>query len=277
MNTIQKLFAGIAVTALLASAAPAFAQNIVPPPPTAATVNVSADASAGTANVTVSTKLEARITTGKSRADQEIDRRVTMLNDLNTQVQAMVKVSAAEKTAISDEVSSEVSNLTSLKTKIDADTDIATLKTDIQSITASYRIFMLVIPQGRIEVAADKIATAASSLGALAGKLQTRITSAQASGSDVTSLSASLTDMNAKLADANVQATAAVSHVSSLTPDNGDKTKMAANNAALKLARADIKVGLQDLQDARKDAGTIVTGLKNLNASTTTSASTSVQ
>ena len=68
----------------------------------------------------------------------------------------MVKVSANEKTAIANEVQTEISNLTALNTKIQADTDLTTLKTDIQSITEDYRIFMLVIPQGRIEVAADK-------------------------------------------------------------------------------------------------------------------------
>ncbi len=277
MNNMQKLFAGIAATALLLAAAPAFAQNIVPPPPAGAAVGASATVSTPAAKTSVSTKAEARVTTGKNHADQEIDRRITMLSDLATQVQAMVKLSATEKASIAASITNEIANLTTLKAKIDADTDITTLKADVKSITASYRVFALVIPQGRLQVAADKIGAAATSLSTLAGKLQTRITSAQTSGKDVAALATALTDMNAKLADANVQANAAVSHTVSLTPDNGDKTKLAANNAALKQARADIKIGLQDLQAARKDAGTIVTGLKGLNASSTTSATTSAQ
>ena len=103
-------------------------------------------ASTTTVGTRAQAALAARITKGKDRADQEITRRITALNDLNTKVQAMARVSANEKTAISAAVASEVANLTTLKGKIDADTDVETLKTDIKSITASYRIFMLVIP-----------------------------------------------------------------------------------------------------------------------------------
>ena len=76
-------------------------------------------------------------------------------------------------------VSSEIANLTALKSKIEAETDLSVLKGDVKSITNSYRIFALVIPQGRIEVAADKIADVASSLTTLSGKLQARIDTAQ--------------------------------------------------------------------------------------------------
>jgi hypothetical protein len=253
------------ITALVAL--PAFALEV------GASAGATVNASAG--GVTVSAAMQTRITTAKSHADQEIDRRVQALNDLNTRVQGMVKVSADVKTSISNEVSTEVSNLTTLKAKIDADADIATLKTDIKSITADYRIFMLVIPQGRITVAADRISAVTEAMTTFSGKLQTRITAAQTGGQDVTALSASLTDMNAKIADANVQATAAVSHVSSLQPDKGDKTIMASNSAAIKQSRADLKVAMQDLTAARKDAGSIIAGLKALEASGSASTTTS--
>jgi len=276
MNTIKYISAGVAFTALLTAAVPAFAQNLAPAP-ISVTGSVNANASAG--GVGVSAAVSARIATGKSHADQEIDRRVTALNDLNSKVQAMVKLSADEKASIGTAISSQISDLTTLKAKVDADTDITTLKADIKSITASYRIFVLVIPQGRIEVAVDKIATAATTLTTLSGKLQTRIAGAQAAGKDTASLTASLTDMNAKLADANVQASAAASEVANLTPDMGDKTKMQSNDQALKDARAKIQVSLKDLTAARQDAGAIVKGLKDLgvSASSTTSVSGSTQ
>ena len=195
-----------------------------------------------------------------------------MLTQVNTKVQAMVKVSSSEKNAISNMVSSEISNLTTLQAKIDADTDLATLKTDIKSIATSYRVFMLVIPRARIDVAADKINTVAASMTTFAGTLQTRIVSA---AGDTTAAKAQLADMNAKIADAQVQASAAVTVVASLQPDNGDKTVEAANTAALKTARSDIQAGLADLKAARKDAGSIVTTLKGMKASTSASTNTS--
>lgn len=276
MNTIKHISTGVAIAALLGAAAPAFAQDVAPAP-ISVTGTVNANASTGGTSVGVSAKLSARITAAKSHANQEIDRRITILNDMNTKVQAMVKLSADEKTSIASSIAAQVSDLTTLKAKIDADTDIATLKVDIKSITASYRIFALVVPQSRIEVAVDKINTAAESLTTLAGKLQVRITSAQTAGKDVASISASLTDMNAKLADANVQASAAASEVANLTPDNGDKTKMQSNEQALKDARSKIQVALKDLAAARQDAGTIVKGLKEFGVSATSTTSVSTQ
>ncbi len=263
----------IAAAALaLLTAAPAFAQSLT------ATVSANVSLSASTTRAAkVAAALQTRITTGKNRADQEITRRIGILNDLNVRVQVMAKVSASEKASISGEVSTEVSNLTTLQAKIDADTDIPTLQADIKSITAEYRIFMLVIPQGRIEVAADKIGTVADTFTAFSAKLQTRISTAQAAGRDVTALNTSLSDMNAKIADANIQSSAAVSEVASLMPDNGNTTIAASNTAALKDARTKIQAALADLKTARQDAGSIVKGLEALDASATTTTSVSTQ
>lgn len=232
-------------------------------------LSVTATASAGSTTVSAST--QTKITTAKGRANQEITRRVNILTQLNTNVQAMVKVSASEKSSISTEVQSEVSTLTSLNTKIQADTDLATLKTDIQSITIDYRIFMLVVPQGRIEVAADKIETVVSDYTALSGTLQTRISQAP-SGTDTTQESAWLSDMNTQTANANAQAQAAVSLVAGLQPDQGNATVEASNKAALQSARADIKAALADLKTARGDAGSIVKAIASWKVSTSASA-----
>jgi hypothetical protein len=252
------------IAALVAfTALPVFAQG----------VNVSAGATVNTSGggntvqAGASAKLQARITKAQQRADQEIDRRNRALNTLNTRVQAMSKVSGPEKSAIATAVQNEISNLTSLKVKIDADTDINTVKTDIKSITAGYRIFMLVIPEGNIEVAGDKIHTVADVMITFSLKLQTRISAAQSAGKDVAALSASLADMNAKIADAKVQADAAVALVANLTPDSGDTTKMQANNQSLADARGKIKLAMSDLQAARQDVNTILKGLKSINAS----------
>lgn len=274
MHTTQKIFSGAAVAALLLTAIPACAQNIAP---TLISVDASANASVGGASV--SAKLQARIATAKTHADQEIQRRITMLTDLNTRVQEMNRLSVDQKAGVATSISTEISDLTTLRGRIDSDTDITTLKTDIKSIATSYRVFLLVIPQGRIQVAADKITAAATTLTALAGKLQTRIVTAQAAGTDTTTLSASLSDMNATLSDANVQASAAASEVANLTPDNGDATQKQTNDQAIKDARAKIQIALKDVQTARQDAGTIVKGLKGIGASANTNAdaSTSVQ
>lgn len=264
MTTIKTAAAAFLGTLLVAS--PAFALS----------AGLGASANAKVGSTTVSASVQARVTTAKGRADQEITRRISALNQLNTAVQAMVKVSATEKTTISGEVQTEVSNLTSLQEKIDADTDVATLRTDIKSITDDYRIFMLVIPQGRIEVASDKVQTVASTYSDFSTKLQARI-SAAPSGEDTTQVNAWLSDMNAKVADANTQAQAAVTLVASLQPDQGNATVAASNKTALQSARTDIKTALSDLKTARQDAGSIVKAISAWKVSASASSTVSTQ
>lgn len=267
---MNKKISTIVVTGMLLIAAPVFAQDV------RAGIGARVDARVGSSTIRANAeaKMQTRITTAKERATQEIDRRIEKLNALNTRVQAMTHVSDTMKTNVASTISTEVSNLTALKAKIEAETEIEALKTDIKSIATSYRIFLLVIPQGHIQVASDKSMAAADSMTTLAGKLETRITEAQQAGSDVTALTSALVDMKAKVDSARVSAQAAVDATASLTPDNGDKTKMTANQAALKDARAKIQSALKDIQAARADAKTIVQGLKSLGASASASTNT---
>ncbi len=201
-------------------------------------------------------------TRAKSHADQEIERRTANLNDLISHVQGIKNLSDADKASIANAVTNQVNALAALKTKIDADTDLATLKTDVKSITDSYRIYALVLPQIRIITAADRIVTIVKEMQQLSSKFQTRIAAAQSAGADVAAATAALTDFNAKVADAGVQAQAAVTEIVSLVPDNGDKTVRSKNTTALKDARTKIVAAQKDLAAARHDAAIIVSTLK---------------
>jgi len=167
--------------------------------------------------------------------------------------------------------------LNALKAKINADTDLETLKGDVKSITDSYRIYALIIPQGGIITAADRIVTISTTMQLIAVKFETRIAAAATAGNDVTALRVVFEEYKAKLADASLQAQAAVNAIVTLVPDNGDAAKKAANTKALKDARAQIVVAQKALQTARKDADKIIIALKGMKAaaSTTTTTETS--
>lgn len=259
MHTLLKHLTALALGAALVT--PAFAL---------AAASVGTSAASTTANTTITAKMQAAI----QRANQEIDRRIAALNDLGTRVDGMQRVTAAFKQSLAGNIQNEVTALGQLKTKIAADTDEATLKADVQSITQSYRVYALVMPQSRIAAAADREVTLITMFNTLGQKLQARIAAQQNAGADVSKLLAALTDMSNQLKDANTQAQAAVSVSATLTPDNGDKTKMAQNTSALHTGRADIQAAQKDLVAARKDVATILAGLK---AQGTAQASTTAQ
>jgi predicted secreted protein len=244
-----------------------------------AVLPVSAQTVGASASTTIGVKAQAnaaaRLAKIIATSDTAISARITDLNKLNSRIQALKNVSSTEKTSISNEVQTNISGLTSLKAKIDADTDVTTAQTDSKSIYGSFRIYALVIPQGYIAASADRVDTIVDMMTAISAKLQARITADQTAGKNVTALQASLTDLNAKIADAKTQASTAQSGIASLTPDQGNKTQLDANIAALKASRANIKTATHDLTAARQDAKSIIQGLKALNVKTSANASAS--
>lgn len=205
-----------------------------------------------------------RITELKARGDKEIETRITSLNKAISSIQAANKLTEAQKTALINSDQTVISNLNALKAKIDSDTDLATLRTDVKSVFTQYRVYMLVMPQNNILRASDRIQDVVTNLNALVTKLQSRIDQAKTAGKDVTSMQNNLTDLQTKTADAQKQAQNATDLVSGLVADAGDKTRATANQQALISARADIKLAIQDIQAAWTDAKSIVSNVKAL-------------
>jgi hypothetical protein len=200
----------------------------------------------------------ANVTKMTERANKEIARRVEALNKLGSRVQGMKKVPDTAKASIATNIQTQITSLTDLKDKISTEPDATVLQADLKSITSSYRIFALVIPQGHITAASDKIVAIAGNLKVIVQKLQTRITEAETAGKDVTSINTTLADMTTKISYAETQAKNAVNLIYPLIPDGGDTAKASANKTALESAKASIKTANKDLNDAKKDATSII-------------------
>ena len=289
MNTRKSLISLATAAALAVTlVAPALADTVGVGMNTSVTASVPAVTTQTSASVNASVQTKAQIRAAAhaasstisigniiARSDTEISGRITALTNLDARVQAMKNVSASEKSSFSAEIQTEIGDLASLKVTIDAATDVSILKTEAKSVTDAYRVYMLVIPQGYLESAADRVDMIASTFGTISTKFQTRISEDQSAGKNVATLQASLTDLNAKVADSQVQANAATALVVNLAPDQGVTSVEQSNHAALVAARADIKTAQQDLVAARADAKTIIAGLKSYGDAPTVSASSS--
>ena len=261
MNSLnKKLLLGTTAASMIIAAAPVLAMQ------SAVTLKSNTTLRANVSSSTISTSL-------KSEADNKIDARINALNNLKSRIDDTKKMGSDGKAVLDATITASINDMTALKAKIDADTDQATYKEDVKSLTKDYRIYLLVMPQGRIMAAADRITNIASLMTALSTQLQAKISTGQAAGKDATSVNASLSDYNSKVADANVQAQAAINEISSLKPDGGDKTIFQSNQTVLKDARTKIHAGMADLKTARQDAANIVKILRSWNISTSASAS----
>ncbi len=210
----------------------------------------------------------------KERASKEIETRIQSLNQFSARIAAMVRLGGADKTTLSAAITDQIAQLTALKAKIDAETGTTTLKADVESITKSQRVYLLVIPKAAITAAADRVLAIATQFDTYATKLQERITAAQTAGVDVTASAAALVDLKAKNADAKVQAQAAASAVANLAPDNGVQSVKEANTAVLKAAKAKIDAAEADLKAARADAATILKAVAGKDAKVKAESST---
>ena len=194
----------------------------------------------------------------KTRADAEITRRVTALTDLITKIAAMKRLTTDQKSTFTSGINNQITSLNTLKVKIDADTDIATLRTDVQSIVKSYRIFALYLPQVNIMSNADKILALIDEMNAVSTKLQVRIDAATSAGKDGISMQTLMTDRASKLTDASSQANSAISIAVALTPEG-----FPGNKTILQRAQQMLQISRQDLIAAEKDATQIRQTLKS--------------
>ncbi|MGH7240859.1 MAG: hypothetical protein ACREGB_01025 [Candidatus Saccharimonadales bacterium] len=174
--TLQRFIAGTTGVSLLAL--------------TLVTSSVSADAA--TKASTQATNQQARVTNIISKGDQEITRRLTALNKLSSKISGTSKLTATDKSALASEVSSEISGLTALKTKLDADTTLTDAQTDAKSIIANYRVYALIVPKIQLIRTADDQQVVEDKLSDLATKLSARISAAQTAGKDVATLQTQL-------------------------------------------------------------------------------------
>jgi hypothetical protein len=197
------------------------------------------------------------LATVKARATAEIDGRIARLNAQIKRVGEMDRLSAEQKASIAAELSAQVTNLTALKVKIAAETDIAMVREHMKSVTKAYRVYLVTMPKAAITAAADRIMNVAAQMETFSAKLSARITASAS-----VEVKAALADMNAKIADAKVQAQAGAALVANLQADNGDTAIAASNAEALKSAKAKIEAGQADLKAARKDMEIIMKGIR---------------
>ena len=210
-----------------------------------AAVPASAASSSSSSTTTAN---QARLQRIISRGNNEIDRRLDTLNTLSGKIASATKLSSSDASTLNNTVSTDISELTSLKTQLDADTSVSSAVTDAQSIINDYRVYALVVPQVDLVKTADDQQTAEAKLVTFSGNLSTRITAEQQKGVNITALQATLSDLNSKEAAAKSISSAIESSVIGLVPSdyNSNHSVLSGDRDQLKTAQADIAQAVAD-------------------------------
>jgi hypothetical protein len=261
--TIKQIISTLGLSTLLLTIPNvAFAQTVIP-----ATLTGSAP-SITTTMTKRELRMEGNLSKIQQRGDALIAQRLTSLNTMITRINDMKRLSVDEKTTLTTNINNDISGLTTLKVKLDADTDATTALADIKSIYTTYRVYAEFDPQTALLATTNAMSTSIDQLMQLATKLQNRINEASASGNNVSSLNTLLTDMQNKVADAKTQSTTAQTNIAGLTPSSFNTDPTGTHTIFLN-SRTLMSTARTDLQTALQDAKQIVLGLKALKVKTT--------
>ncbi len=213
----------------------------------------------------VRTQLEEnRVTDLKQRATTEITRRINFLTELSQKIDALKKLSVSQKEDLKSQIQTQINGLNELQAKINADTDLTTLKTDVKSIINGYYIFAYFRVKISLLVASERMSVATDTMNTVYTKLQTRISQEESKGTDVTALNALLSDMLIKINSAKTQLGAVQTELSSLTPQGfpGNKSTLLGVRAKLKQGEKDLRAAYQDAVKIRQGLGDISGNLR---------------
>jgi hypothetical protein len=187
----------------------------------------------------------------RALGDCEINRRLVTIQVLQDHVSNPNGLTDSDRSALQSLLTADTTGLNALKSKIDGESDVATLRSDIGTIVPGYRIYVLMVPMTAEVIAADNQAAAVGRLTTVAGKLQARINTASGKGKNVSQAQTDLTNMTTSLGQVNTSTLAGIpTALLALTPAeyNGgtagpvlkaDHTMLQGFRTSLNAARAD--------------------------------------
>lgn len=211
------------------------------------------------ASTTTSSATQAKLQTVITVGNGEITRRLTTLNNLTTGITASQFLTASDKSSLSSEISTEASDLTGLKTKLDAETTVVAATTDDLNVITEYRVYVLVVPKVNVIIAADRQQATEAALTTTANNFKNAIATAASAGKNVTTLQSELTDLNAQVAAAQSISSSMEAGVINLQPSdyNTDHAILVGDYNKLVTAQ-------NDNETAITDANAMLTGLQGL-------------
>lgn len=139
----------------------------------------------------------------KTQADKLISNRIASLNTLLQRVNNDQRLSPDEKSSLSSQIGSTIDGLNTLKTKIDADTDIITAKADAKTIITDYYIYKLFEPKIRLLLVVNNLQALSLKLSGTSASLQNLINTFKNEGKDISVLQGLLDDVNLQLSTIN--------------------------------------------------------------------------
>jgi len=188
----------------------------------------------------------------------EIDRRLATIDRLGDAISGSRPLTDSHQAALQAILDDSAAGLRALRAEIEADTTLPELREDIGSIFEDFRIYVLVVRQVWLVVAADTVDAAVAALDETAADLAVLIERAEAGGQDVTEAKAHLEAMEAAIAEAMAGVDGVAEDVLPLTPADWNAGTA---GPVLREARQAIADARADLRTAMAEARQVIAAL----------------
>lgn len=195
----------------------------------------------------------------QSDGAQAINARLTTLEGLNHTINGSSKLTSADKTSLSGEVTSDISGLKTLKSQLASDTTVTQATADAASIYSDYRVYALMVPKVSLVSSADYQLSNETKLTTTAQKLKGEIITDQDAGKNVAAASSTLSSMNSEIISAQAISSSVEDSVLPIMPSDWD-----ANHSVLGGYHAQLVVAYKDNLASANYADTISGLLKSL-------------
>ena len=212
----------------------------------AAATALTGVASAGPTVADQTTTPDDALATLKVRVTHRIDLRLAALARLDRRVDRAEHLTDENRDTLSALIDEDVAGLTELRGKVAQATTREELRADVQSMVHDHRIFVLVLPQVRLTLVADRELAAIDRLGAVHDKLAELIEKAEADGRDTGNAAVQLDAMQAQLAAAAANVSGQVDRLLAIQPGPDGP----AIRSAVDEVRESLRAARQDLRDA---------------------------
>jgi archaellum component FlaC len=152
-----------------------------------------------------------------SHANTLIMTRLDSLNTLLTRVNNDTRLTASEKSSLTSDIQKDISGLTALKAKIDADTAATTARADIKTIITNYYVYAVFEPKVRLLVTLNNLETTAGYVQALIPQLQNLINTLKTQGKDTSQIQPLLDDISSQVKTINTTLLADITTVQNIS------------------------------------------------------------
>lgn len=148
----------------------------------------------------------------------EIDRRFVTIERLRGAVDGARRLTDDHEAALERILDRSASGLRELRAEIDAATTVGELRLDLRRIVEDFRIYLLVVPQVRLVIAADVTDAAIARAIQVADRLEQAIEAAEEAGTDVGDAKEHLASMRAHIRSADAKVDGLAAKILPLTP-----------------------------------------------------------